>query len=351
MTREFMIYGAAGYTGERLARFALALGLKPVLGGRNATRLRLLAEELGLEYRTAHVGEPTEVARALRGIKVLLNAAGPFSTTALPLVDACLQSQTHYLDVSGEAGVFAALHQRDAVARQRGVLVVPGVGFLVLASDCLATHVARQVQAPTSLCIALTRPAFLARGSRRTMLSLISSHVQVRRNGAIVNLPLGTLKRRFDLGRGPVTCVAISGAETYASFLTTGIPNIEVYAPASSSERALYRLGGAFAPLLRTPPAQLVTRALSDCWPNQHRGGTCRQVVVAVVEDSSGRRVARRLIAPDAYVATEMMAMGAAARALRGLPQTGFQTPGQVYGPEFLFSLPGVSLEALTERL
>jgi short subunit dehydrogenase-like uncharacterized protein len=350
MASELMIYGATGHTGMLLVRRAVVNGERPVLGGRNEQQLRLLADELGLEYRTARITEPRELARALQGIRVVLNAAGPFSITASQLFEACLRSRTHYLDVSGELGVFAALHQRDAAARERGVLVMPGVGFLVLASDCLAAHVAGQVPGPVSLKIALSRPSLVARGSRRTMLSMISSRVRIRRGGVLVDVPVSALQRNFDLAHGPVACVAISGAETLASFLTTGIPSIEVYAPATSAERAVYRLAAGCSPLLRTVPAQLAMRALSDCLPAAGNAKR-RQVVVAVVENAAGQRAARRLSTPDAYQATTMMALAAVAGVLRGLPHTGFQTPGRVFGPELLFSLPGVSLEALKQPL
>jgi len=348
MTGELMIYGASGYTGQLLAQRAVAGGKRPVLCGRNGAGLRALAGELGLEYRTASVDEPRQLDRALSGIRVLLNAAGPFSATASPLLEACLRGRTHYLDVSGEIGVFAALYRQSAAARERGVLVLPGVGFLVLASDCLAAHVARQLPTAVSLRIAHDRPGFLSRGSRRTIVGSIRDRVQVRRAGELVKVPVGSLQRRFDFGRGELTCSAINGAEVFVSALTTGIDNIEVYAPTTAADRVLYRLGARLAPVLGTAPMRVAMNALADSWPGS--GGHLRQAVVAVVEDASGKRIARRLLTPDPYEATASMALAALEQVLRGIPHTGFHTPGGVFAPELLFSLPGVSLEALTVR-
>ena len=48
---EWMIYGANGYTGALISREAAARGLHPILAGRNAESLKLLAGSLGLEHR------------------------------------------------------------------------------------------------------------------------------------------------------------------------------------------------------------------------------------------------------------------------------------------------------------
>jgi short subunit dehydrogenase-like uncharacterized protein len=343
-----MIYGAYGFTGKLLMRRALEAGKRPVLAGRSAEKLWPLARQYGLEYRTASVDDRGQLARALTGISVMLNAAGPFSQTASAMLEACLVSGTHYLDVSGEIGAFEELYRYDQAAKQRGILVLPGAGFLVMATDCLAAQLARKLAAPTSLRIAISRPAFLAPGSRRTIVELIADHVRLRRDGVLVNVPVGALVRKFDLGEGLVSCAAISGAEALVTFLTTRIPNIEVYAPTNTRELALYRLGATFAGFLKLPPAQLAMKALANHWPERSNRVPRDQVVVAVVEDSSGKSVARRLLTRDPYETTARMALCAVERVLRGLPQTGFCTPAQICGPDLLFSLPGVLLEALS---
>ena len=124
-----MIYGAYGFTGRLLAQRAVEAGTRPVLCGRSAEKVRPLARQLGLEYRIASVDQRGPLARALTGITVLLNAAGPFSQTASRLLQACLVSGSHYLDVSGELGAFEDLYRYDQAARLRGILVLPGVGF------------------------------------------------------------------------------------------------------------------------------------------------------------------------------------------------------------------------------
>src|ERR1035438_10420244 len=109
---SLLIYGANGYTGELIARRAAAQGLPVVLAGRSAGSIGALAAELGRQERVFALDRPEAVDAALAGIRVVLNAAGPFSRTAAPLVKACLRARVHYLDITGELGVLEAIFGR-----------------------------------------------------------------------------------------------------------------------------------------------------------------------------------------------------------------------------------------------
>src|SRR5712691_5153761 len=125
----WIIYGANGYTGALVAEAARARGLAPVLAGRSADKVRALAEKLGLEWRAFDL-ERADIA----GASLVLHCAGPFSQTSRPMVDACLAASAHYLDVTGEIDVFEAVFARDAEAKARGVVLLPGVGCDVVPS-------------------------------------------------------------------------------------------------------------------------------------------------------------------------------------------------------------------------
>src|SRR5580765_143373 len=140
-----LLYGANGYTGELVARRAAAAGVPVVLAGRNAPAVAALAAELGQDHRAFALDDAAALDRALAGITVVLNCAGPFSRTAAPLVAACLRARAHYLDITGEIAVLEALATRDAEARARGIALLPGAGFDVVPTDCLAAHVARRL--------------------------------------------------------------------------------------------------------------------------------------------------------------------------------------------------------------
>ena len=105
---------ATGYVGEHAARTAGRLGLKAIVAGRDASKLDRIASEAGLERRAFGLDDPTAIDRALKDVAVVLNCAGPFKYTAEPLVEGCLRSRAHYLDITGEIPVFEELQARPA---------------------------------------------------------------------------------------------------------------------------------------------------------------------------------------------------------------------------------------------
>src|SRR5689334_18729814 len=165
-----VIYGATGYSGQRVARRAHELGLRPLLCGRDPRKLQTLGDELGVPHRVAALGEPAALDAAFAGAGVVLNAAGPFAHSAQPIADACLRTGAHYLDITAEPRPIASIAERDAEARARGLMLMPAVGFDVVPTDCLAVHVARRVPRATRLAIAVTNLQFLTRGSAKTLL-------------------------------------------------------------------------------------------------------------------------------------------------------------------------------------
>ena len=128
----WMIYGANGYSGELIASEAVASGLRPVLAGRRADRILALANELGLAHRVFAADAPR-----LDGMGLVLNCAGPFSATARPMMEAAIAARAHYLDITGEIAVFELARSLDAPARAAGIVLCPGVGFDVIATDCV----------------------------------------------------------------------------------------------------------------------------------------------------------------------------------------------------------------------
>ena len=103
--------------------------MKAIVAGRDAAKLGRIASETGLERRGFELDDPAAIDSALNRVAVVLNCAGPFKYTAEPLVAACLRSGAHYLDITGEIPVFQAMQAKDAHAKARGVMLLPGVGF------------------------------------------------------------------------------------------------------------------------------------------------------------------------------------------------------------------------------
>jgi short subunit dehydrogenase-like uncharacterized protein len=343
-----LLYGATGYTGRLLAEGLRARGLRPLLAARDPTRLAGVAAPLDLPHRAVGLDAPEGLDRALAGVRVVLNAAGPFAHTARPLVDACLRVGAHYLDITGELDVFEGLARRHAEARSRSVMIMPGVGFDVVATDCQAAHVAAHLPGARRLRLGVTGLAPASRGSARTVIEHVGTGTRVRRGGVIRTLPMGALERSFDFGRGPRPSLAVSWGDVSTAFYTTGIPDIEVYYEASPELRATAAVGRWLGGWLRLAPWQAWLQGHADvlpAGPSETQRGRHRCVVVAEVEDDAGGFASSRLESPEGYGFTALSAPAIAARVLADDLEPGFQTPARVYGADFVLSIPGTVRE------
>ena len=150
MSNNFLIYGANGYTGELITRYAVERRMRPVIAGRNGAAIKALAEKHDLEYRIFSLDETEKLDAALNEVAMVLHCAGPFSITSRPMGEACLRTKTHYTDITGEIAVFEACAAADAKAKEAGIMIMPGVGFDVVPSDCLSVHLKNMLPSATS---------------------------------------------------------------------------------------------------------------------------------------------------------------------------------------------------------
>jgi saccharopine dehydrogenase-like NADP-dependent oxidoreductase len=135
------VYGAYGHTGRFVVSELRKRGWTPVLSGREPGRLNALeAEHPGLELRPASVDEPASLDRALAGAAAVINCAGPFASTAAPVIEAALRARIPYLDIAAEieANIDTFTLYADR-AREAGVVVVHAMAFYGGLGDLLAT--------------------------------------------------------------------------------------------------------------------------------------------------------------------------------------------------------------------
>jgi short subunit dehydrogenase-like uncharacterized protein len=345
-----LIYGATGYTGRLIARRLRRLRCHIVVAGRTPDRVQALSAELGVAGRAVAIDEAEALDQALDDVDVLINAASPFASTAPALIESCLRTKTHYLDITGELPVFQNAFGYDASARKRGIMIMPGAGLGIVASDCLAAHVAELVPNAKYLRIALLRPNSFSRGTFRSALGLANSRVSIRRNGRLISLPVGRLQRAFDFGDGERESVAVSWADIFTAYHSTGIRNIETYFEADFAARALYQLGAGVADAMQLKPVKTLIDAIASAWPEgppDVRRQTEQCVIVAEAEDSWRQRRCVRLTTPDGYSFTAEAATLIAQRILRGDFASGFQSPARVYGADLVLDFRGTHREAL----
>jgi short subunit dehydrogenase-like uncharacterized protein len=350
---NFLIYGANGYTGALIAREAVARGLRPILAGRNESALAPPARELGLEHRVFALQDPAAVMAGIRGVPLVLHCAGPFAHTSQPMAEACLRGAVHYLDITGETAVFEALAARDAEARAAGVMLLPGAGFDVVPSDCLAAHLKRRLPSATHLALAIQGMSRMSRGTATTVVENIHGGGLVRRRGVLKRVPAAWKTRAIDFGSGPVRAMTIPWGDVVSAYYSTRIPNIEVYMAASGSVRLAARLTGLFGWALGSSFVQdrLKRRIRAGPpGPTEAKRARTRSVVWGEVTDAAGDKAQARLEGPEAYTWTVHTALAVVQRALAGAAPPGFQTPATAYGADFVLGLRGVARIDLGNR-
>ena len=347
MAGDWLLYGANGYTGALTARMAVERGMRPILAGRRAEAVHALAGSLGLEARVFGLENPDAVAAGLEGVKVVLHAAGPFLRTSQPMAKACLGARVHYLDITGEAAVFEALAARDSAAKAAGVMLLPGAGFDVVPSDCLAAHLARRLPTATHLALAVLGLGGVSRGTATTMAENAGEGGLVRRDGRLTRVPAAWKTRHVNFGGGPLRpCMTIPWGDVATAFHSTGIPNIEVYMAAPLALRALALLSRPFGGLLRSAAVQRFLKRRIDArppGPTDEQRSRGRSFLWGEVTDGRGRRAVSRLTTPEGYTLTALASLAIVARVLAGHAPPGFQTPSRAYGPDFVLELPGVT--------
>ena len=344
-----LVYGAYGYTGRLVVREALDVGLRPILAGRDARQLSELSAQTGLPFHAAALDGGGALAATLEGVRVVLNCAGPFSQTAAPVVAACLARGAHYLDITGEIPVFEAMAALDREARARGVTLLPGVGFDVVPSDCLAAHVARRLPDATHLALAFRALGGLSRGTAATAAENAGEGGAVRRDGVITRVPAGWRTRRIDFGDGrPSLAVTIPWGDVSTAWHSTGIPNIEVYMAMTAGMRRALVMSRWLGGVLALPPIRrwLVARAKSRRpGPSDASRARGESRLWAEARNGSGEVVVSRLVAPEGYTLTARTAIAAARRVLAGDVPVGFQTPSRAFGADFILEQRGVRRE------
>jgi short subunit dehydrogenase-like uncharacterized protein len=345
MTRAWLLYGANGYTGELIARRAVSAGERPLLGGRSAIEVGRLAAELGLEHRVFALDDPAAVDQGLAGVAAVLHCAGPFSRTATPMADGCLRARAHYLDITGEIEVFEGLAARQAEAVGAGITLLPGVGFDVVPSDCLAAHLHRRLPSATHLALGFQGSSRLSRGTATTMAENLHRGGAVRRAGRITAVPAAWRTRIIDFGSGPARAITIPWGDVATAYYTTGIPNVEVYTAAPARLRALLAVARPLLPLLGTPPVQSFLRGRIRSAPPgpsaEHRARS-RSLLWGEARDAT-QAVVSRLETLEAYELTSRTALLALQRVLAGGTRPGFETPARAFGPDFVLEIEGTA--------
>ena len=346
MNKEILIYGANGYTAELIIQRAFDEGAKPIVAGRSQEKIALIAKRHSLPMRVFALDDPKVVAQNLAGVAVVLNCAGPFSRTAKAMAEGCIKAGVHYLDITGEIEVFEALALLGAKAEAAGVMLMPGSGFDVVPSDCLAAHLKRRLPDATALTLAIQAIGQPSRGTATTMVENLPRGGAIRRGGKLTPVPSAWATRDIDFGKGPVTTISIPWGDVATAWVSTRIPDIQVFMAAPTPLRVMAKVSRYFGWIMGSNFVQGFLKKKIDAGPagpsaEQRLRGTAH--VWGEVTNAAAQTATARLDTIEGYALTALTAWDIAKRTANGETQPGFRTPSMVFGADYILNFAGTT--------
>lgn len=344
MSSDWMIYGANGYTGQLVAKMAKERGHNPVIAGRNQKKIEQLALELQLDYMAFDLTDVNIIAEAIADMDLVYLAAGPFIHTSKPMIKACLATHTHYLDITGEIDVFETVFDHNDVAQKNGIALIPGVGFDVMPSDCLAKHVADRLPSATHLEIGIATLSRASGGTIKTAIEGISKGGRIRRDGVLEPYPLGIGKKRLRFMHGYYESLPIPWGDLSTAYRTTAIPNITTYMALPKTFIAMAGIGSSMGQaILGNNIMQKIARAWINTLvngPTQQHRESARSYLYAKASNEHGQIAEAWLDTLEAYQFTAISSVLAVEQTLER-QLTGALSPALAFGKDFVLEIEG----------
>ncbi|MBA2653152.1 MAG: saccharopine dehydrogenase NADP-binding domain-containing protein [Tatlockia sp.] len=340
---NWILYGANGYTGELIAREARARGLNPILAGRNLNKIKSLAKELGLVSRVFNLLNQQDLTKQFADVQLILNCAGPFSSTSLAMIKACILSGTHYLDITGEISVFEYAHSQNLAAERANIVLCPGVGFDVIPTDCLAAQLKQALPDAIYLALGFDSHSGFSPGTAKTAIEGLAQGGKARINGQIKTVPLAWKTRKIDFGRGEKLATTIPWGDVSTAYYTTGIANIEVYIPISKRKLSLLKKANYLRWFLGLSLIQnfLKSKAAEKKGPDDEQLKNLNTYVWGEAKNSKGESKIARITTANGYALTITGSLAVVEHLLKNKVKSGYITPSQLMGADLIRKLPG----------
>lgn len=342
---SWLLYGATGYTGALIAQMAKARGEEPILGGRHAEKLKPLADSLGLKFRAFDLQDRAACDRGLMGIKLVLNCAGSFMQTAVPLAQSAIRNGVHYLDIAGEVHPIRALSRLDERALEDDVMLLPGVAFGCMPTEALLSYIREQRPGVVRAKIAFATDGGVSKGTIASLFESVQMPGFTRDRGQLVPIKPAQDKLLVDFGPGgkrPCLTNPWRG-----DLFTAG------YGPKLNHLEAFTAFPWYVSDLFRKPEiaqgkgllGKLVSFAIGKManGPNAGQRAKNKSFLWAEGVDEDGRKAGGVLAGPDAYEFSGLCALYAVSQVLAGKQKGGFTTCGELFGSYPLRDISGLS--------
>ncbi|MFA6243820.1 MAG: hypothetical protein WC655_22955, partial [Candidatus Hydrogenedentales bacterium] len=303
-------------------------------------------QEFGFETRVFDLADVAHVALGLKDIAAVLHCAGPFSATHRAMLAGCAQANCHYLDITGEIEIFESVHQNGARWKKAGIVVMPGVGFDVVPSDCLAAMLKRELPDATHLQLAFrSKHGKLSPGTAKTVAEGLHRGCRIRKDGRLTEIPSGSKTMSIAFEDTPELAVAIPWGDVSTAYWSTGIPNIEVYMRIPEKQIRQMRWASMLGPILRLGFVQSLIKnriAKTVKGPTDTERANDETILWGSATNAKGDSKVIRLRTPEGYTLTADASVTAVVRLLESPLPPGAYTPSKAFGPDFVLGLEGV---------
>lgn len=341
--KPIIIYGSYGFTGKLIAQECKTNKLSVILSGRNHQALQSQSKETGFPFEVVELSDSHALRNLLQKGAVVIHCAGPFQTTAFKMADMCLETGTHYTDITGEYQVFEQLATYDRKAKDAGITIMPGTGFDVVPSDCLALHLKNQLPSATHLQLAFKMSSGgLSRGTANTMVEGLGHGSVIRKEGLLLSIPLGDKIKEIDFGEFQATCMNIPWGDISTAWHSTGIPNIEVYMATSKKTIATAKISRYVNGLLRFRFVKdLLHKKVNTkiTGPSDEKRMASQSYLWGQVWDEQGNLHTAAINTINGYSLTAKTSVLIAMRILSNEVKKGYQTPAMAYGPDLILEI------------
>ncbi len=345
-----LLYGSYGYTGDLIAEECRKKGLNTILGGRDEQKLNKQSGKYGFSYRCFSLDDPEEILRNLEGIDAVLNCAGPFIYTAEKMSTACMEAGVHYLDITGEFEIFEMLAGNGLQANKKGIVLLPGVGFDVVPSDCLARFGWERLQSAIKMRMFISMSGGASYGSASTVIEHSCNGGAVRRRGIICRVRPAHKRAVKSFNGTKRKTVTIPWGDVSTAYHSTGVADIEVYMAMPSSAILMMRASRLFRSVFKKDWAKKFIKAFAGkpgSGPNAEARSKGSTHILLELNGLDSRK-SFEFTGPDGYSLTAKVAADAAARVLKGEVKPGFRTPSSAFGAEYILEFEGTNMRELS---
>ncbi|MDQ1513019.1 MAG: hypothetical protein QOC59_861 [Microbacteriaceae bacterium] len=328
------IVGSTGRTGTLIAEEAARRGIELLLIGRNRKALAVQAQRFGCRFAAVQLHHLDELATELRPADAVLNVAGPFEHTAVPVLAAAMRARSHYLDLSNDLDPVRAVLAHDRQLRDAGIVAMPSAGFGTVATDGLARllvdGVPDAVRIELGIAIAAEGQSAGVAASTREVLAGGARRLV---DGRLERAPIG--RGAFSAPENGPTLVPVGLADLAITPFTTGIETVTVGVAVPVPRWSAPLLLPALSAALRG--ARLRTR-------ERRRSGPLVSRAWARVVRPDGSEESAWLTVGEGFRFSADSAVSAAQRVLGGGVEPGAATVSGRYGGAFLAGLAGVQV-------